>query len=88
MEGIIPKLRRAEKRRLEKRARSCKDAKLKTRYLIVLNLAEEHSPTETARALKVARKTVYRVAARFRQWGEAGLVDRREENGQKKLTEE
>lgn len=88
MEGIIPKLRRGEKRRLEKRARSCQDAKLKTRYLIVLNLADEQTPTETARALKVARKTVYRVAERFRQCGEAGLVDRREENGQKKLNED
>ena len=88
MEGIVSKLRRSEKRRLEKRARSCKDAKLKTRYLIVLNLADQRSPTETARALKVSRTTVYRVEARFRQWGEAGLVDRREENGQRKLTED
>lgn len=88
MEGIIPKLRRAEKRKLEKRARRCKEGKLKARYLIVLNLAEGRSPSETARVLKVSRNTVYRVAARFRQWGEAGLVDRREENGQEKLTEE
>ena len=88
MEGIIPKLRRTEKRKLEKRARRCKEGKLKARYLIVLNLAEGKSPSETAKVLKVSRNTVYRVAARFHQWGEAGLVDRREENGQEKLTEE
>lgn len=87
MEGIIPKLGRAEKRRLGKRARSCQDAKLRIRYLIVLNLADEQSPTETARTLKVGRSTVYRVAERFCQQGEAGLVDRREENGDRKLDE-
>jgi transposase len=43
--------------------------------------------SETARLLGVARKTVYRVAARFREAGEAGLIDRREENGQQKLDE-
>lgn len=87
MEGIIPKLRRSEKRRLQKRAQKCQDAKLRMRYLIVLNLADEQSPTETARTLKVGRSTVYRVAERFRQQGEAGLVDRREENGDRKLDE-
>lgn len=87
MEGIIPKLSRAEKRRLGKRARGCQDAKLRIRYLIVLNLADERSPTETARTLKVARRTVYRVAQRFCQQGEAGLVDRREENGKRKVDE-
>jgi transposase len=87
MEDIIPKLRRSEKRRLEKQARGCQDAKLRIRYLIVLNLADEQSPTETARTLKVARRTVYRVAQRFSQQGEAGLVDRREENGNRKLDE-
>jgi transposase len=37
--------------------------------------------------LEVNRSTVYRVAARFREAGEAGLVDRREENGDQKLDE-
>jgi putative transposase len=88
MEGIMPKLRRSEKRRLEKRSRNCRDAKTRVRYLIVLNLAEGQSPTDTAHALRVSRSTVYRIAERFLQWGEVGLVDRREENGQEKLTEE
>lgn len=58
------------------------------RYQIVLNLADGRSPTETARAVQVARATVYRVAKRFRDDGEPGLVDRREDNGSTKLDDE
>ena len=85
MEGIIPRLRRCDKRRLQKRAGNCKDARLKTRYLIVLNLAEGQHPTDVAKCLHVSRQTVYQVAKRYRECGEAGLVDRREDNGNTKL---
>jgi transposase len=61
---------------------------LKTRYLIVLNLDDGLRPTEVGRRLKVSRSTVYRVAARFCECGEAGLIDRREENGDRKLDEQ
>lgn len=88
MEGIVPRMDRRAKRRLIKQMRKCRDADSRTRYLIVVTLAEGHSPTETARRAQVARSTVYRVADRFRQAGEAGLVDRREENGECKLDEE
>lgn len=88
MDGILPKLTRRAKRKLEKSSRKCRDAAMRTRYLIILDLANGQTPTETARTLHVARKTVYKVAARFRQAGEAGLVDRREENGQRKLEED
>ena len=87
MEGIIPELRSSANKRLIEKMRECRDAKLKTRYLIIINLAEKKSPTQTAGSLKVARSTVYRVAKRFREAGEVGLVDRREENGEKKLDE-
>ena len=88
MDGIVPKLSRAEKRRLKKRTRRLKDAGLKTRYLIVLNLANGETPTQTAETQQVSRTTVYNVAKRFREEGEAGLVDRREENGETKLDEQ
>ncbi len=88
MEGIVPKLSPRDKQRLLAQARSCREAKLKTRYLIVLNLDDGISPTQVSRLLKVSRSTVYRVASRFRQCGESGLVDRREENGGLKLDEE
>jgi len=85
MDGIIPELSRADKRRLEKRCRRLKDGDLKSRYLIVVNLVEGRSVSDTAQALKISRSTVYRVAARFREEGEDGLIDRREENGEAKL---
>ncbi len=87
MEGIVPKLSQRHKQRLLNVARKCREATLKTRYLIILNLDDGISPTQTARRLKVARSTIYRVAARFCEAGEAGLVDRREENGDRKLDE-
>lgn len=88
MDGIIPKLARPRKRKLERAARRCKDAGMRTRYLIILNLADGRSPSETAQVQKVSRTTVYRVAGRYCELGEAGLVDRREENGEEKLTED
>jgi transposase len=47
----------------------------------------DRSPVQTGAALEVHRATVYRVAARFREWGEAGLVDRRGDNGSRKVDE-
>lgn len=87
MEGIVPKLSRHDKKRLLTAARACREAKLKTRYLIILNLDEGVAAAETARRLKVARSSVYRVAARFTNYGEAGLLDGRAENGERKLDE-
>ena len=87
MEGIMPRVRQSAKERLLANMRSCRDAKLKTRYLIVVNLLAGRSADETAQAMKVHHSTVYRVARRFRDCGEAGLVDRREENGERKLDE-
>jgi transposase len=86
MDGIIPELRFADKQKLIRRLRKCRDAGLKTRDLIIVNLFKR-SVTETAAALHIARSTVYRVAERFRQFGEWGLLDRREDNGESKLSE-
>ena len=81
MDGIIPELRFADKQKLIRRLRKCRDAGLKTRYLVIVNLFRR-SVTQTATALHIARSTVYRVAERFRQLGEWGLWDRREDNGE------
>jgi transposase len=56
--------------------------------LRTVNLSSGRSPPEVADALKVHRSTVYRVARRFAQRGELGLLDRREDNGEVKLDEE
>jgi hypothetical protein len=73
MEGIVPELNWSAKLRLRRQARECGDADLKTRYLIIVNLVDGLSATETAKCLAVHRSTVYRVAQRFRECGEAGL---------------
>ena len=88
MEGIIPKLARQRKRRLARIARHCQDGPLRTRYLIIVNLADGRTPGDVAACQNVSRSTVYRVAARFCELDEGGLIDRREENGDRKLTEE
>ena len=87
MDGIIPRLRLAEKEKLLRHLRQCRNAALKMRYLIVVNLVGGRSPTQTAEALNLSRSTVYRVAQRFREYGEWGLLDRREDNGEPKLEE-
>lgn len=79
--GIIPQLRRQQKRRLRRLIQKERDAGMKTRLSIILHLAEAARPTAVARALHVARSTVYRVAERYRVGGLAGLADRREDNG-------
>ena len=73
MEGIIPVLSASAKDRLHQQLRACEDAGLKLRYLIIANLAEGRRPTDIARMCKVDRSTVYRVARRFCEAGEAGL---------------
>ena len=87
MDAIVPRIRYCDKVRLYRKLRECKDAKLKVRYLIVVNLVSGRLPRDTAKAVGVSISTVYRVAGRFRQHGEAGVVDRREENGENKLDE-
>lgn len=88
MDGILICLGRSRNARFRKKARESRDPGLATRYRIILNLDEGRSVRDTARALGVAESTVRRVRKRFVDAGEAGLVDRREENGEAKLSEE
>jgi transposase len=87
MSGIVPKVRYAVKQRLLRLLRSCTQARLKIRLLIVVNLLNGRSPRQTADVLRVHRATVYRIAQRFRAGGALGLVDRRADNGTLKLGE-
>lgn len=88
MEGIVICLGRSRNRRFKKKARTVEDPKLAKRYLIVVNLDEGRTVADTARALGVAESTVRRTRWRFAEHGEAGLVDRREDNGEDKLNEQ
>jgi len=83
---ILPKLRLCVKDRLRKTLQQCQDSKLRTRLLIILLLGKGCSPEHIAQTLLVHRDTVYRVAKRFRQCGEWGLVDGRLLNGAHKLS--
>src|SRR5262249_14413638 len=87
MTAIVQHLRYSAKQHLLRQLRHCHAAGLKTRYLIIINLVNGRPAGATADALSVGRSTVYAVAQRFRTAGEAGLVDRREENGPRKLDE-
>jgi transposase len=88
MPTILAQLRRSVKDRLLKNLRRCHDAGLRTRYLIIILLNEGRPVAAIAGSLKVHRDTVYRVARRFRHGGELGLLDRRADNGPRKLTPE
>lgn len=85
MEGIIAEMQFTDKQMMIRRTRKRRDARLKSRYLIIVNLLKR-SPTRTAAALHSVRSTVYRVAARFRQFGEWGLLEAREDNCLPKLS--
>jgi transposase len=86
MSTILPKLRLAVKERLAKNFRRCRDAATRTRYLIIFKLIADRKPDEIAGYFHVHRDTVYRVARRFRERGEFGLLDQRVNNGPNKLT--
>jgi transposase len=57
------------------------------RYLIIVSLINGRCVADIVSALQVGRSTVYDVAKRFRERGESGLIDCREENGERKLDE-
>lgn len=75
---VMPRRRR---RRLLKTARRTGDAGLRTRHMIVLHTAEGKSQRQIADMLGTSVATVKRTRARWREGGEAALVDRREDNG-------
>jgi transposase len=87
MSSIVPKVRFSVKERLLCHLRRCRDAGLRTRYLIIINLLNGRSARRTAEVLGVHNTTVYRVAKRFRRDGEWALWDAREDNGETKLDE-
>jgi transposase len=74
---------RKELRRLAMRA---KDPGLRCRCKVILALVRCTTSTMIAAGGLGAKSQVYRVAARFLTGGLAGLADRREDNGQPKIT--
>ena len=87
MRSIVPMLRRSVKEKMSKRFQKCSIASVRVRYLIVFNLWNGRGPRELETILGVHNTTVYRVAKRFCEFGEASLWDGRENNGANKLSE-
>jgi len=85
MPSILPDVRFSVKEKLCKQLRRCHLAAVRIRYLIIINLLNGRSAYQTAEVLGVHNTTVYRVARRFRDHGEWGLWDAREDNGQTKM---
>jgi transposase len=87
MPSIVHPVRYAVKQRLLRNLRRCRQAGLRLRYLIVINLLQGRAAYATAAVLGVHNTTVYRIAKRFQDQGEWGLLDGREDNGTTKLDE-
>lgn len=88
MPEIVPQLRWSVKEKMRKRFQRCASAGVRIRYLIIFNLLHGRGAYDTADRLGVHNTWVYRVARGFRERGEISLWDRREDNGEPKLTEE
>jgi transposase len=87
MSSIVPKVSWFVKEKMRKRFQKCRIASVRLRYLMVFNLWNGRSPREIEPILHVHNTTVYRVAKRFCELGEASLWDGRDDNGAGKLSE-
>jgi hypothetical protein len=63
------------------------DAVMRCRCKIILSLVQGKTPTMIARGGLCAKSQVYRVADRFIEHGPMGLADKREDNGENKVTD-
>jgi transposase len=84
---IVPTVADSVKQKLRKRFQCCRSALVRTRYLILFNLWKARPVHQIAAVLDVHNTTIYRVAQRFRERGEASLWDGRAGNGSDKLSE-
>jgi len=87
MQRIVINLEHRVKVRIRRLRRSTRDAGLATRCQIVLDAAKGRSSRVIAEAVGCSRSWASRVVRRFVDFGEAGLLDRREDNGTLKLDE-
>jgi transposase len=86
-QSVWKRLTKKEQRWLNSQAMCSCDAGLRVRCKIVRNLVKGKSASIIHDVLGCSRSEVYRVAHRFVAEGLAGLVDRREGNGEAKVDE-
>ena len=77
-----------ERRVLRAFAKGSPDAGLRCRCKIILSLVQGNSPSMIVRGGQCSESQVYRAARRFIDQGPSGLADRREDNGEAKVSEE
>jgi len=87
MSNIVPEVSWSVKEKMRKRFQNCRIAAVRVHYLIIFNLWNGRGARLIETILGVHNTTVYRVAKRFRELGEASLWDGREDNGAEKLSE-
>jgi transposase len=85
---IVVRLDRSARRRLLKMRGKTKDAALRTRVDIVLHYADGLGCDRIADALHIRPSTATRVARRYLDEGERGLIDHRGENGVPKVDDD
>jgi len=76
-----------ERKEIRRRSMRAADAVMRCRCKIILSLVQGKTPTMIAQGGLCAKSQVYRVADRFIEYGPMGLADRREDNGENKVTE-
>ena len=86
--GTWQKLSRRQRKLLRRLAMCSKDAGMRCRCKLILALVQGKTPTMIAQGGLCAKSQVYRVAERFIESGLTGLADRREDNGDRKMTED
>ena len=63
------------------------DAVMRCRCKVILSLVQGKTPSMIAQGGLCAKSQLYRVAERFIEHGLVGLADRREDNGENKVTD-
>jgi transposase len=87
MTRMVVRLTQSVKRQLRRMRRKTRDKGLAMRCQIVLLSAKGRTRAAVAEAVGCGISWVYQMLARFREGGVAGLIDRREDNGELKLDE-
>jgi hypothetical protein len=80
-------LSRCERKGIRRRSVRASDAVMHCRCKVILSLVQGKTPTMIAHGGLCAKSQVYRVADRFIEHGLVGLADRREDNGESKVSD-
>jgi transposase len=88
VQKVWQSIRKKERRIVRSFSKGSPNDDLRIRCMVVINLVQGESPSLIARIVHCSRSQVYRVAGRWIEEGLAGLMDRREDNGEDKATED